>query len=231
MPVRHEAWDAVNWQLFDKDAQAYEAWYESAKGRRADQSERALLQWLLRALPEASSALEVGSGTGHFTVILADKGLFAVGLDRAPAMIWMARHLHPCLPLLLGDAHQLPLRNGAVDVTVFITSLEFLERPEVALTEAVRVTRSGLILVTLNKWSEGALSRRWGEQARGGKLSMARDYALPELLTLVRMATSDRLERISWRSALFPIGPATLVMPVPVGDVIGVAATLQPPAR
>jgi ubiquinone/menaquinone biosynthesis C-methylase UbiE len=73
-----------------------------------------------------------------------------VGLDRAPAMLAALRRRHPRLPVVLADAHHLPFRHAAVDVAVFITTLEFLEQPGVALAEAVRVAGHGVVLVVLN---------------------------------------------------------------------------------
>ncbi|MDP7546985.1 MAG: class I SAM-dependent methyltransferase [Alphaproteobacteria bacterium] len=219
----------MGWQIFDADADKYEAWYGSAKGRRADQSERKLLAWLLRRIPEAASILEVGCGTGHFTAWFADQGLFTIGLDRAPTMLATLHRRHPTLPSVLGDARTLPFQDGAVDVTAFVTTLEFLEQPEEVLAEAVRASRRGLILVVLNTWSIGGLSRRWGRQARSDKLGQARDHSLPQLAKLVRAVASDRIQRLWWMSALYPVGPAEFLAHVPLGDVIGLAATLRPP--
>lgn len=63
---------------------------------------------------------------------------------------------------MLGDAHGLPLRDRAVDVTSLIATLEFLESPALALRESVRVAERGLVLVVLNRWSLGGASRWWG---------------------------------------------------------------------
>ena len=60
------------------------------------------------------------------------------------------------------DAHGLPFWPRAVELSVFVATLEFLERPAVALAEAVRVSRRGLLAVALNRWSPGGLNRRWG---------------------------------------------------------------------
>lgn len=221
----------MGWQIFNAGADRYEAWYCSPSGQRTDQSERKLLDCLLRNLPKAASVLELGCGTGHFTAPFADQGLFAVGLDRAPAMIATLRRLHPALPAVLGDTYKLPFQDGAVDVTAFVTALEFLEQPDVALAEAVRVSRKGLIVVALNTWSVGGFSRRWGRQARGHKLGQARDYSLPQLVKLVRAAASDRMQRLWWMSALYPVGPAETLAHVPLGDVIGVAVRLSTPKQ
>ena len=48
----------------------YESWYEGP-GQAADMLEKDLLRKLLSRFPDASSALEVGCGTGHFTRWLA----------------------------------------------------------------------------------------------------------------------------------------------------------------
>lgn len=75
------------WQLFEHAASHYEAWYSTERGRRADSAEQALLEGLLRQLPNARTVLEVGSGTGHFAARLAESGFQVIGLERAPAMV------------------------------------------------------------------------------------------------------------------------------------------------
>jgi ubiquinone/menaquinone biosynthesis C-methylase UbiE len=75
----------------------------------------------------------VGCGTGHFTAWLADRVPRVVGLDRAPAILAEARRRRPGLVLVLGDAHGLPFWPRAVELSVFVATLEFLERPTVAL--------------------------------------------------------------------------------------------------
>jgi ubiquinone/menaquinone biosynthesis C-methylase UbiE len=181
------------WAIFEQAASQYEVWYATPPGRRADQAERALLQWLLEGLPGAHHVLEVGCGTGHFTAWLATQGVQALGLERTPAMLAEMARRFPHIPAVLGDAHQLPFRAGAVDVMVFVTALEFLEEPERALAETVRVARQGVVVLALNRWSLGGLSRRWGAQAKRPLLGQARDYASRELRTMVRHAAGPRL--------------------------------------
>jgi SAM-dependent methyltransferase len=171
--------------------------------------------------------LEVGCGTGHFTGWLAARFPHVIGLDLAPAMLAALRRGHPRLPVVLADAHRLPFSRGAVDVAVFVATLEFLERPGDALTEAVRVARRGVVLVVLNRWSLGGLSRRWGPQARGPLLGTARDHPVPALVRLLRQAADRRLERLHWTSALFPDGLWRVRAPVPLGDVLGVVGVLR----
>jgi SAM-dependent methyltransferase len=220
----------VSWEIFEQAASRYEAWYATPRGQRADHAERALLERLFASFPTAQSVLEVGCGTGHFTQWLARKGLKVVGLDRAPAMLVELHQRVPELPVILGDAHRLPVRTGAADVVVFVTTIEFLEAPQVALTEAVRVARQGIILLVLNRWSLGGFSRRWGHQARRSLVGQARDYSLASLRALVQRAAGERLLGVRWASTLLPDGLWWVQGPLPVGDVIGMATRLVTPA-
>lgn len=217
----------MTWQIFEEEASRYEAWYATERGRRADIAERALLEWLLRQLPETRTVLEVGSGTGHFAARLVESGFQVIGLERAPAMVKAAQRSFPSISFLLGDAHYLPLRGRAVDVVVFITTLEFLARSAAALREAVRVARRGVVVVALNRWSLGGLSRRFGAQSRRTLLGQANDYSLPRLRRELRDAAGARLGSMPWSSTLFPDGLWNFSAPVPVGDVIGVAGSLN----
>lgn len=138
----------------------------------------------------------------------------------------MQRH-SPKIPAILGDAHSLPFCDGAVDLVMFVTTLEFLEDPAGALTEAVRVARQGIILVVLNRWSGSGFSRRWGPQACQPLLGRAQDYSVRTLRAAVEKVAGERMEQIRWASTLFPARLWRFRGPVPFGDVIGMAVVLR----
>jgi ubiquinone/menaquinone biosynthesis C-methylase UbiE len=216
----------VAWEIFEQEASRYAGWYTTPRGRYADRAERALLEWLLAWFSGARRVLDVGSGTGHFSRWLTAKGFLAIGLDRSPAMLREADRSLQGSPVLLADAHRIPTRDGAVDLVALITTLEFLECPRLALQEAIRVADRGLVLVVLNQWSLGAVSRRWGPQSRGTLLAEAHDFSLPRLRRLLRRTAGERLQSMHWRSALLPRPLGRLVVPVPCGDVLGVCVEL-----
>jgi SAM-dependent methyltransferase len=214
------------WQRFEQTAAGYEAWCRTCRGRRADRAERALLRWLLEG-GGAGTLLEIGCGTGPFAAWLAGQGHRVVGLDRSPAMLVEVRRRHPGLPVVLGDAHALPVRDGAVDMALFVTTLEFLERPGTALQEAVRVSRRGVAV-----WpsTSGASGPCRGAGARRGTLrSHAADLTIRGLRDLVRIAAGFRLTRLRGASTLFPDGLCASKSRIPLGDVIGVVARLAGP--
>lgn len=77
---------------FDLEAAwRYDAWYETAAGRRIASAEEALFAQLLGYFPDTRLVLEVGCGTGHFSRWLAQQGVQAVGLDESAAMLAVAR--------------------------------------------------------------------------------------------------------------------------------------------
>ena len=130
---------------------------------------------------------------------------------------------------MLADAHALPLGDAGRDLVVYVTALEFPEESTLALTEAVRVARQGVLLVVLNRWSAGGISRRWGAQRRQPLLGRAHDYSLGDLRKMLTEVAGARLREVRWRSSLFPGLPWCWQLPVPLGDILGCAALLSAP--
>jgi SAM-dependent methyltransferase len=201
-------------------AARYEDWY-SGSGRRADVLEKRVLGKLLSGFPQARSALEIGCGTGHFTRWLASNDLEVTGLDISAAMLDEARKLNG-LTYVEGDALNLPFPDRSFDLTAIITTLEFVPDPALALAEAVRVARQGLILGVLNRTS--LLTRRY--RASGKPIwRSARFFSPAELAGLVRKAAGPRLRGIRWRTTLWPL-PLVTDLPLPWGGFIGMVAGL-----
>jgi SAM-dependent methyltransferase len=77
--------------------------------------------------------LDVGCGTGRFSAALEAHGAQVTGIDIDPATLTVARErVHG--PLLLADAHALPLADASFDVVVSVTATEFLTDPPVRLS-------------------------------------------------------------------------------------------------
>ena len=188
---------------FDEDVAAhYEAWYEMPEGRRADELEKAVLDHLLQTFARPGSVLEIGCGTAHFTRWLGEQGLAAVGLDFSAAMLAQAQALEGT-PLVRGDAYRLPFADGAFGLAVLVTTLEFLERPQEALAEALRVARCGVVLGVLNRWSVLGLQRRLVGLFRPTVYDTARFYGVGELKRLLWSIAGEQA-CVVWRSTLFP---------------------------
>jgi SAM-dependent methyltransferase len=200
----------------------YEQWYQG-RGQAADRLEKRLLARLLSHYPRATTLLEVGCGTGHFTRWLAQQGFQAVGLDLSPLMLEEARRLNG-LRYVQGDALALPFESGFFDVVAMITTLEFVADPQRALSEAVRVARQGLILGVLNRCS--LLARRRKAAARS-PWDVARFFTPGELARLVQQVAGERFRRPYWRTTLWP-SPLGGSLPLPWGGFVGMRVDLEP---
>lgn len=135
------------------ESPAYNAWYETSRGRWIGGTESRLLRASLN--PHAgASMLDAGCGTGYFTRALARERLEIVGLDPDPAAIRFARsRAGPRERYVIGDARALPFANARFDYSVAITSLCFIADQARALNELARVTRRRIALGLLNRYS------------------------------------------------------------------------------
>jgi ubiquinone/menaquinone biosynthesis C-methylase UbiE len=211
---------------FDERVAAhYEAWYETSEGRWADELEKVVLGWLLQGFPGSGSVLEIGCGMGHFSRWLSNEGLAAVGLDLSAAMLAEAQALGG-VPLVQSDARRLPFADGAFDLTALITTLEFLEQPQEALAEALRVARRGLILGVLNRWSVLGLQRRLEGFLRPTVYNSAHFYGVGELERLLRSVAGGKAH-IVWRTTLFPHGWPWSQTRLPWGGFIGMVLVVS----
>ncbi|MDX1924872.1 MAG: class I SAM-dependent methyltransferase [Pirellulaceae bacterium] len=206
-------------------AARYECWY-SGPGRRASEMEKALLGKLLRSFKDAKSVLEIGCGSGHFTRWMRQLGYKVTGLDSSAAMLDQARALNG-VEYVVGDALSLPFEECDFDVSALITTLEFIDDPKLAITEAARVAKIGLLLGAINRHSVLGLRR---SRSRRTPWNSAKLYTPHELSCLVRSTLADRVLKISWQTTLWPI-PFVKHLPHPWGDFIGLSVNLKPLAR
>ena len=107
--------------------------------------------WRRRAARETlvkpgGSALDVACGSGKLTAELArivGTGGRAVGLDFSTQMLEVARHDHPGLEFLEGDALSLPFEDATFDASTIAFGLRNLADPVRGLREMLRVVRAG----------------------------------------------------------------------------------------
>ena len=96
-------------------------------------------------------ALDSGTGTGALAFALAPHVREVVGVDVVPQLLEQARKRATDVPNVTfaeGDATKLPFGYGEFDLACSLRTLHHLARPELALAELTRVTRSqGRLLV------------------------------------------------------------------------------------
>jgi SAM-dependent methyltransferase len=93
------------------------------------------------------AVLDVACGTGVVAITAARAGARVTGLDLTPQLLERARESGPLAHVNVnwheGDAEQLPFEDGAFDVVLSQFGHMFAPRPDVAVSEMLRVLRPG----------------------------------------------------------------------------------------
>jgi ubiquinone/menaquinone biosynthesis C-methylase UbiE len=134
------------------DPATYDAWYRTEKGQWIGDTEFALLMKLLHPIAN-QSLLDVGCGTGYFTQRFNDADLRVCGVDPNSAMLQYAQSKNKEIEYLQANAYDLPFDDVSFDYCTAITSLCFMKSPQIALAEMWRVSRKGVVLGLLNRYS------------------------------------------------------------------------------
>jgi SAM-dependent methyltransferase len=83
--------------------------------------------------------LDVATGPGTLAARAAERGARAIGVDIAPAMVELARTLHPHLDFREGSAEDLPFDSSSFDTVISAFGMGHFSRPENVLAEFARV--------------------------------------------------------------------------------------------
>jgi SAM-dependent methyltransferase len=136
------------------DAETYDRWYETPRGRWIGQREVALLLGELQPRP-GESLLDVGCGTGFFTRALASTMAGTViGVDINAEWVEYARRRNTAnVSYEVADARALPYRAASFDLVVSIAALCFIEEERTAVREMLRVARRRVAIGLLNRRS------------------------------------------------------------------------------
>jgi SAM-dependent methyltransferase len=116
--------------------------------------ERKVLAALERITPISGKRIaDVGTGIGHYPMLLARRTGRTYGIESDPALLAAARQRageshQPNIRIVEGGPERLPLRDGAVDV-VLSGSIEPEDGALPAIAEALRVLRPGGRLVVI----------------------------------------------------------------------------------
>jgi SAM-dependent methyltransferase len=133
-----------------KRAQPQDVWasgdaYEPYVGRWSRLVAREFLNWL--GVPSGSCWLDVGCGTGALsqTILTCAAPARVKGLDHSGAYITLARKQvqDQRVSFEIGDAQALPDETASYDAAVSGLALNFIPRPERAVSEMARVVKPG----------------------------------------------------------------------------------------
>ena len=148
--------------IFDQEANNYDAWYQSKLGSFVDEVETGCALRLFKAQP-GMKVLDIGCGTGNFSIKLARLGCKVTGVDISAEMLKVAKEKAKSqgldIEFHLMDAYELGFPDEYFDGVSSMAAFEFIPDPPRAMAEIFRVVKKGgLIMIgTINKDS------KWGQ--------------------------------------------------------------------
>ena len=169
-------------ELFDEWPAKYDRWFETPIGALVKKYENELLLDLLQPGPQ-EMILDVGCGTGIFTLNILRSGPRITGLDISYPMLKRAEQKARGFPFraVAGDMRYLPFADECFDKAVSMTALEFIADGQAAVEDLFRVTKRGgvVVVTTLNSLSPWA-DRRKKRAAEGHALFEQMTFRSPD---------------------------------------------------
>ena len=150
-------------EIFDEWPEKYDQWFDTPIGMLVREYESRLLLEMARP-GQGERVLDVGCGTGIFTLDLLASGSRVTGLDLSLPMLQRAGKKAAGRPfhMVQGNMRWLPFADGSFTKTVSVTAIEFLEDARDGVAELFRVTKPGglVVVASLNSLSPWATRRK-----------------------------------------------------------------------
>jgi ubiquinone/menaquinone biosynthesis C-methylase UbiE len=172
--------------IFDEFATSYDAWYTEKMGMFVDKVETELAFHMIK-MEEGMKILDVGCGTGNFSVKLAKMGCRVTGIDVSDEMLSIARNKAKDQNLNIDfqkmDVYDLKFDDNEYDAVISMAAFEFILEPKKALAELFRVVKlNGQVLV-------GTISgdSAWGELYQSEQVRNSTVFKYADFKTLEDM--------------------------------------------
>jgi SAM-dependent methyltransferase len=198
-----------------EQAERYRDRFGCGQRARKDRMEREVLRELLATLGPLESALDLPSGTGRLSTVLAEFARQVVQADASLPMLQVARDDHPELGRrhVQADAARIGLADASVDLVFCHRMLHHIHDPHTRarmFSELARVSRRYVVLSfyppgyrDLLRWLSCSLRRDARHYHRPATRPQFFDDAAAAGLTLLR---TSKLNRFLGRGAFYLFG-------------------------
>lgn len=174
--------------IFNQVAQQYDEWYKEKKGSFIDKIETDLAFDMIET-NEGMKILDIGCGTGNFSIKLAKRGCRVTGIDISQKMLDVAKDKASQealdIEFICMDVADLKFADNEFDAVISIAAFEFIKDVKIALSEIFRVVRVGgqILIGTINRQSEWGDFYRLDEVREGSVFKYADLKSLEEILS------------------------------------------------
>ena len=122
--------------------------WDSLRSLHVPESEVEAAMRVLLGNASLGTFVDIGTGTGRMVELFGSAASHAIGIDRSPEMLRVARGKLTASgadgwELRQGDIMALPVDNGAGDTVVLHQVLHYLPAPEAAIAELARIVKPG----------------------------------------------------------------------------------------
>lgn len=196
---------------FDKTAQDYDSWYDTKAGRMYDKLEKKTFDRLIGADNVGKKLLDVGCGTGHWSSYFANKGFQVVGIDVSDKMIKAAKDKNiknARFEVVGGD--KIHFKDKSFDCAAAITSVEFMQNPQLAISEMVRCVKSkGIVLIgvlnSLNSQNKSRAAQKTSALACANLLKPQDIYNMLSIYGKPQVVVCANVSKIGWMINFAPV--------------------------
>jgi SAM-dependent methyltransferase len=150
---------------------------------------------VLEAIPTGNGlCLDLGGNKGLLRKLVKERGYSYINLD--------VRQFSSEEPSLIGDAHRLPFKNGALDLVVSKDTLEHFLEPWVVVKEIHRVLKRGGRFIIWVPWMHPFHGDDFYRYSPIGLKHLLRDFQVISfesplwIFTVLGLATIEALKRI-----------------------------------
>lgn len=188
--------------IFDNQAMHYDGWYKSKMGQFVDDVETQLAFRMFTPM-KGMRILDVGCGTGNFSIKLAEMGCKVTGIDISEEMLKIAREKVKAKGLEVDfhqmDAYHLEFEENSFDGVFSMAAFEFITEPQKAYDEMYRVLKPGgqLLIGTIHgnsSWGRLYMSKAFRENSV---------FQHADFKTLEELENLDRKNLVSSGECLF----------------------------
>lgn len=170
--------------VFDKHADEYDRWFDEH-----EQIYQAEVNALRRLIPQTGLGVEVGVGTGRFSIPFGIR----IGIEPSGKMAQIAKARRIAVCLAVGE--ELPFRDNQFDFVLLVTVVCFVRDVAQLLHEVRRVIKVGgtVIIGFIDK--DSALGQSYETRKDTDKFYQgAHFYSAPEIAALIRQVGFGELQ-------------------------------------
>jgi ubiquinone biosynthesis O-methyltransferase len=188
--------------IFDKEAKIYDDWYKTKLGNFVDEVETKCVLDLFK-VQKGMKVLDVGCGTGNFSIKLAKMGCEVIGIDISDEMLKVAKDKAKREGLNIKfynmDVYNMKFEDNCFDGVISVTAFEFLKDPNKAIKEMFRVLKpNGYLLIgTINKDSD------WGELYLSKEFQKNTVFKYADFKTVLDMKAYKENHLVDIKESLF----------------------------